>query len=241
MASGSRNADEALDSAQSQHILSVLRAERSAFQALESDQVFARTGRLPSAPEPVSTGEIADPDLAALGEEDALATANADEARALNVSEVVSTSNAGMDKITEGVNPKALKCLAEAVYFEARGEETRGQFAVAEVILNRVDSKRYPASVCSVVTQGSKKRNACQFSFACDGKKEQVKNCSAYTKAAKIAKLMLDGRPRVITGGATHFHTTNVRPSWSKKLTKTVRIGDHVFYRLPTRSSRNDS
>lgn len=241
-ATESDNRVAALDTSQSERVLSVLMAERTAFRALASDRNFARTGRLPAGPAPVSTGEISDPDLAALGEEDARASDLAALAREMNVDEVVSVSNVSLESIGAGVDGRSLQCLAEAIYFEARGESTRGQFAVAEVILNRVDSRKYPGSVCGVVTQGSGKgkRHGCQFSYACDGKKERVVNRAAFVKAAKIGKVLLSGRPRVLTGGATHFHTTSVRPGWSKRLTRTVRIGEHVFYRFPTQVTSND-
>ncbi len=227
--------------APSAQVLALLQAERSAFRTLESDAVFARTGRLPASPVRFSPGAISDPDLDTLAQEDALAAALAEATRGMDVNEVVSVSSASLDAIAEGVDQRELRCLAEAVYFESRGEDTKGQLAVAEVILNRVDSRAYPSSVCAVVTQGSDRRNACQFSYACDGKAERVANRAAFVKAAKVAKMMLAGRPRVITGGATHFHTTAVNPRWARKLTETTRIGAHIFYRFPTRVSSNDS
>ncbi|MDB6454851.1 cell wall hydrolase [Falsirhodobacter sp. 20TX0035] len=123
------------------------------------------------------------------------------------------------------------ECLTEALYFEARGEPLKGQFAVAEVILNRVDARGYPSSVCDVVRQGEKNGKACQFSFICDGLPETVTEQAAYDQAGKIAAVMLAGAPRALTRGATHFHTSAVRPSWAAHLPKTVQIGDHLFYR----------
>jgi spore germination cell wall hydrolase CwlJ-like protein len=123
-------------------------------------------------------------------------------------------------------------CLAKALYFEARGESIKGQVAVAEVILNRVDSGTYPNSVCGVVNQGANdSRAGCQFSFACDGRADTIREKAAYERVAKIARLMMDGAPRALTGGATHFHTTNVRPGWARKFPNTARIGSHLFYR----------
>ncbi len=131
-------------------------------------------------------------------------------------------------------------CLTEALYFEARGETIKGIFGVAEVILNRVDDPRYPSSVCGVINQGTGERYRCQFTYTCDGIPDRIANKRAFLKAGKIAKMMLDGRPRVLTGKATHYHTTAVSPRWSKKLTKTALIGDHIFYRYPTKvSSKN--
>lgn len=122
-------------------------------------------------------------------------------------------------------------CLTEALYFEARGEDARGQFAVAEVILNRRDSKRYPNSVCGVIAQGASKRNACQFSYKCDGRKEVYGEQKAYEMVGKVAKIMLGGFPRRLTGGATFYHTTGVSPKWSRVFPRTALIGTHYFYR----------
>ncbi len=124
-------------------------------------------------------------------------------------------------------------CLTEALYFEARGEGLTGQVAVAEVILNRVDSSYYPNTVCGVVHQGADSGKSCQFSYNCDGHPETITNSKAYDRAGRIARRMLDGRDRVLTGDATHYHNTSVRPKWSSKLVRTAKIGDHVFYRLP--------
>ena len=125
------------------------------------------------------------------------------------------------------------QCLTEALYFEARGESLRGQFAVAEVILNRVASSRYPNSVCGVVRDGAGNRNGCQFSYACDGRPETVSEPQAWERAGKVARLMLDGPPASLTDGATHFHTTAVRPGWAQVFPQTTRIGAHLFYRQP--------
>lgn len=130
------------------------------------------------------------------------------------------------------------RCLTEALYFEARGEGLAGQIAVAEVILNRVDSRRYPNSVCGVVRQGAHMRNACQFSYNCDGKPEHVGDKRAWTRAGRIARRMLDGRPRKLTLRATHYHNTDVNPRWASRLVPTARIGEHLFYRLPARVAR---
>ncbi|MBT8408985.1 MAG: cell wall hydrolase [Alphaproteobacteria bacterium] len=132
------------------------------------------------------------------------------------------------------------RCLAEALYFEARGETTKGIFAVAEVILNRVDSPRYPGSVCAVVYQGTGERFRCQFTYSCDGKKEVINEPRAYSKVGKIARLMLDEKVQVeLTEGATHYHTKSVRPNWSKVFNRTTTIGYHHFYRETDRVASN--
>jgi spore germination cell wall hydrolase CwlJ-like protein len=125
------------------------------------------------------------------------------------------------------------KCLSEALYFEARGEDLWGQIAVAEVILNRVDSPRFPNSVCAVVRDGTGRRNRCQFSYYCDGKAESIGNPRAYERIKKIAAMMIEGRARVLTGGAVFYHTTAVAPSWMSAMQQTTVIGEHVFYRYP--------
>ncbi|MEM9011594.1 MAG: cell wall hydrolase [Pseudomonadota bacterium] len=131
------------------------------------------------------------------------------------------------------------RCLAEALYFEARGEPIPGQIAVAEVILNRVDHSRYPGSVCGVIGQGVGSGPGCQFSYMCDGRAENVSERRAWRRVGKIADLMLEGRARILTGGATHYHNTSVDPSWAARLERTAWIDDHIFYKLPIELSQN--
>lgn len=130
------------------------------------------------------------------------------------------------------------QCLAEALYFEARSESKRAQRAVAEVILNRVDSRRYPNTVCQVVNQGAHRKHKCQFSYNCDGVPERISEPVAWSIAEEIAKEMVVAKTRPLTNGATHYHTTAVRPSWSRKLTKVGHFGDHIFYTYNKRVSR---
>lgn len=123
------------------------------------------------------------------------------------------------------------QCLTEALYFEARGEVAEGVFAVAEVILNRVDSSRYPDTVCDVVNQGTGRKYACQFTYTCDGLPEHVKEPKAWARVGKVARAMLNGAPRVLTDGALFYHAAHVSPSWSLTKAMTSSIGDHRFYR----------
>lgn len=127
------------------------------------------------------------------------------------------------------------QCLAEALYFEARGETVKGQFAVAEVILNRVDSKKFPNTVCGVINQGTGRKYACQFTYTCDGYAEVIREPKAYERVAKVARAMLDGAERSLTNGATFYHTKAVRPRWSTKFTHTATIGVHKFYNPSSR------
>jgi len=138
-----------------------------------------------------------------------------------------------VDGLPEATGGPQWACLTEALYFEARGESVRGQFAVAEVILNRVDSPRFPATVCGVVNQGTGKRFQCQFTYTCDGRAERIREPKAHARAGKIARLMLDGAQRTLTEGATHYHTRAVNPRWARQFPRTASIGLHHFYRMP--------
>ncbi len=122
-------------------------------------------------------------------------------------------------------------CLAEAVYFEARGEDLAGQVAVAEVILNRVESNNFPNTVCKVINQGSSKKFKCQFSYMCDGKSEKIFDRNSYERIVKLSWIMIMGSARVLTSGATYYHSSGVSPVWAKSLERTNVIGRHIFYK----------
>ena len=126
---------------------------------------------------------------------------------------------------------KQWACLSEAIYFEARGEPVEGQFAVAEVILNRVDSPKFPNSICKVVRQGTGRKHACQFSYNCDGKLEYIANGSAYDQAKRVARVSMDHKTRPLTKGATFYHATFVSPSWARSFQHVATIGVHKFYK----------
>ena len=128
--------------------------------------------------------------------------------------------------------PKAEKCLADAVYFESRGEVKRGQIAVAQVVMNRVFSGFYPTTVCGVVYQNSHRKLACQFTFACDGIPDVVNEPDMWMQAKEIARDMLDGKlwlPEV--GHSTHYHAYWVHPAWVREMRRMQKIGVHSFYR----------
>ncbi|SMX43286.1 cell wall hydrolase [Actibacterium lipolyticum] len=157
---------------------------------------------------------------------------------------VVPDENITYDRAWLKAQPKASggadwRCLSEALYFEARGESVKGQFAVAEVILNRVSSPNFPDSVCGVINQGTGRKFQCQFTYTCDGHAEVVSEPAAYNRVAKIARSMLDGAPRDLTDGATFYHTRAVNPRWARVFQRTASIGQHFFYRKPTQLSRN--
>jgi len=127
---------------------------------------------------------------------------------------------------------KSEKCLAEAVYFESRGEVKRGQIAVAQVVMNRVFSGFYPNNVCGVVYQNSNRKLACQFTFACDGIPDKIEEPDMWEQAKEISRDMLDGKlwlPEI--GHSTHYHAYWVHPSWVGEMRKLYKIGVHSFYR----------
>ena len=126
------------------------------------------------------------------------------------------------------------KCLATAIYFEARGEPERGQLAVAQVVINRVKNPAYPSTVCGVVYQNKNKRNACQFSFACDGIKDRITDKGSWTQAQKLANSVLNDERKVFqtdVGTSTHYHANYVRPRWARHMKKMQKIGRHIFYK----------
>ncbi len=127
---------------------------------------------------------------------------------------------------------KEQQCLANAVYFEARGESLRGQAAVAQVVLNRVRNPTYPKTICGVVYQNDSWFNRCQFSFACDGKKDRILSPGHYRRAQEVAMAVTAGKifiPEV--GSATHYYAEYVSPGWARAMQKMTKIGLHIFYR----------
>lgn len=127
---------------------------------------------------------------------------------------------------------KQERCLANAIYFESRGEPERGQMAVAQVVMNRVFSPYYPLTVCGVVYQNAHKHNACQFTFACDNVRDVVTEPEAWERAKRISRDTLDGKlwlPEI--GKATHYHATYVSPWWKRTMNKYKTLGIHIFYR----------
>jgi spore germination cell wall hydrolase CwlJ-like protein len=117
-------------------------------------------------------------------------------------------------------------CLASAVYFEARGESLEGQLAVAEVVLNRTQSGRYPTTICGVVTQ------PLQFSFVNATKRIPNANrgSEAWRKAVAIARIAQDGVTDQLTSNVLWYHADYVAPSWGRRLSRTAKIGVHIFY-----------
>ena len=136
-------------------------------------------------------------------------------------------------QVSDKYAAKDLNCLAQAVYFEARGESYRGQVAVAQVVMNRLAHPLYPKTICNVVFQDAGHRDACQFSFACDGIPEVINEPAAWKQAQEIAAKVASGElylPEV--ANATHYHATYVYPDWAPQLKRVTKIGMHIFYKF---------
>ena len=134
----------------------------------------------------------------------------------------------------------ALMCMAFNIYHEANNQSMLGQIAVGQVVMNRVEDSRFPDTVCEVVKQavtykGTDKPvlHKCQFSWYCDGKKDEPNyDSKSWSKALRYAVVVLGGNITLdFTDGATHYHATYVRPAWAKTKTRTTRIDRHIFYR----------
>ena len=134
----------------------------------------------------------------------------------------------------------ALMCMAFNIYHEANNQSMLGQIAVGQVVMNRVEDSRFPDTVCEVVKQavtykGTDKPvlHKCQFSWYCDGKKDEPNyDSKSWSKALKYAVVVLGGDITLdFTDGATHYHATYVRPAWAKTKTRTTPIDRHIFYR----------
>jgi len=129
-----------------------------------------------------------------------------------------------------------LICLATNIYFEARGEDLRGQLAVAEVTLNRVHNDKYPDSICAVVLDARRSRasfpyrHQCQFSWQCDGKREHIRDVKAWQEAYTVAYSMLHIAKPNLVGDSLHYHAERVAPKWANHMRYVTQIGDHVFY-----------
>lgn len=145
---------------------------------------------------------------------------------------------------SEESNPQ-LYCLALNIYHESRSDNLAGQFAVADVVLNRVNDSRYPNTICEVIKQGPISkwwkeekgkevpvRHKCQFSWWCDGKSDEPTQLLSWLKAQEVAyHIVMNNQFRGVTEGATHYHATYVNPSWNRSMVLIGRIGEHIFYK----------
>ena len=124
------------------------------------------------------------------------------------------------------------RCLSEVLYYEARGEGSGGQKAVAEVVFHRMNHGNYGHSICAVVYEG-KNKPGCQFSFACNGDMKKTKQADAWRRSEALATEIMTREVDLKnnTGGATNFHAISVSPEWADTKEKTTQIGNHVFYK----------
>ncbi len=171
---------------------------------------------------PVSFPEVASPNSREPAKDKGVTLARKEESDKRNYAELVRPERMGREE----------RCLAEAVYFEARSEPEAGQAAVAQVVLNRVKSGLYPTSICGVVYQNRNRYLGCQFTFACEGKSLRVTEPDAWARATKIATNVLKGNTYLANvGDSLNYHANYVRPSWARYLQRTSVIGHHIFYK----------
>jgi hypothetical protein len=128
---------------------------------------------------------------------------------------------------------RAMRCLTEAIYYEAGSEPVSGQQAVAQVVLNRVRHPAFPKSVCGVVFDGAWRTTGCQFTFTCDGSLFRSPAAAKWAQARSVAALALGGYVDDQVGASTHYHASWMTPYWSPSMVETARIGGHVFYQMP--------
>lgn len=165
---------------------------------------------------------------------------------AVMLSSFVAQATATAQAIISETSEPQLYCLAQNIYYEARGSSRADQMAVSDVVLNRVKDSRYPNTICEVVYQGKQKpswkdptkmvmvRNMCQFSWYCDGKNDIPKDETGWATAQMVAgSILFANKHRGITEGATHYHATYVKPNWrnDRGMQHVGRIGSHIFYR----------
>ena len=217
----------------------------ASFDGIRTKLAAIRDGKIPApdatAPLQVATIESGTPDSAALGAINqvvpmSIAPTPLTPTGTLAYAREVAPPTAfdlSVDKFGKPVTKKDISCMAQAIYFEARGESYRGQVAVGQVVMNRLAHPIYPKDICDVVYQNQQMHNACQFSFACDGIPETIDDPTAWTQAKQIAEGVINGSlylPDV--GRATHYHATYVYPDWAPRLKRVTKIGHHVFYQF---------
>ena len=202
-----------------------------------------------SAQSPVDEPEAAVPaDLTATPEdmeaqgEAAITVLAPDDARAKNAAVPITVSRPDPAKAfrfagSSTDRSRALECLAAAVLYEA-GDDTTGQAAVAQVVLNRVRHPAFPGTVCGVVYQGSERRTGCQFTFTCDGSLARRMSTAAWGRARNVARRAIEGFVDPSVGLATHYHTDWVYPYWSPSLNKLAKVGTHIFFGWPGGAGR---
>ncbi len=171
-----------------------------------------------------------------------VAKANTNKATWENMIELARVTGGDGENIKEGIfgnltenefRAREFRCMATAIYHESRGEAFEGQVAVGQVIMTRVRSDFYPNTICGVVYQGQwNRRNACQFSFACDGRSDAPKKGKIWDTTIDVAKQVISGKAFIKEiAEATHYHATYVSPKWRLQMHELKRIGVHIFYK----------
>lgn len=126
--------------------------------------------------------------------------------------------------------PSDTYCLAQNLYHEARGEDAFGVVAVGNVVLNRVENRRFPSTICKVVKQGGHRLHKCQFSWFCDGRSDKASNKDSWKQMVWLAKRLMDGSIADNTDGALFYHTNSINPYWTVNMMPKIRLGSHLFY-----------
>ena len=119
-----------------------------------------------------------------------------------------------------------LDCLARNIYFESRNQPLAGRLAVGQVTMNRVDSPKFPNTVCDVVMQGGERLHRCQFSWYCDGEIDYPSDEIRFREASDLAITVY------VREGALWYHANYIKqPNWARSKTITVKINEHIFYK----------
>jgi len=165
--------------------------------------------------------EVLEQKAAAVKEGEALPA----KAEPITKTEVQAVDPAGQSPVDDPIT-----CLARTIYWEAKGATDADMEAVASVVMNRLGHDGFPETVCGVVKQGSEKK-ACQFSWWCDGRSDQVQEDDRYAIAKDVAGKALNKQLKDRTHGAMYFHDRNVKPDWAKEYIKTTETGKFLFYK----------
>jgi spore germination cell wall hydrolase CwlJ-like protein len=190
--------------------------------------VGCRRAEVDDSQPPPSTGRAATEKKAAALEQKAAATGNkvtSSPSELINQPEAQAVDPAGREPLDD-----AITCLARTVYWEARGEATVDMEAIANVVMNRLGHEGFPKTICGVVRQGQE-RGSCQFSWWCDGRSDRAKEDDSYATAKEIARKALNLQLIDRTGGSLYFHQQDATPGWAAEYTRTVKIGEFVFYK----------
>ena len=199
----------------------------------------ARSYQFSNGPGPGGRAAVAEPEPQRLTLDQTLSLLKAERGRRIAAGQLTPATRIMVSELRRtpssspgSVSPSGqndLRCLAEAVYYEARGEALQGRQAVAQVVLNRLNDVGYPNTVCGVVYERLPGARTCQFSFTCDGSLDRAPTGAAWADAEAVAQEALTGAFTSLTA-ATHYHNDTVRPSWRHAFDKITTLGRHIFY-----------